>query len=86
MAYSRNNPPTAIQACPLQNPCKEKAETDDALLKASAEQIKHLTGNDVITEGKLPLDDQNGGPMMMSADATPCQQQAYRLDVTLPQV
>jgi hypothetical protein len=76
--FSRSVPPQAVLPC--QTPCAVGKRNDDDLSKGTQKLIKEITGQSVQATGMAPGD---GGPMMYSADSSPCQRQAYQLGPTL---
>ncbi len=74
--FSRSRKPSAVSACPCQSPCVTARQDDDALVTAVAQRSKRLTGQELVTSGKLPYDES---PMKMSADSSPCEQLAFTI-------
>ena len=76
--FSRSERPSAVAQC--KSACVAKRRKDDTLSSAVQKRIKALTGRTEPATGREPGDD---GPVMMSADDSPCQRQANQLGSTL---
>ena len=76
--FSRSEQPSAVAPC--KTACVAKRQSDDTLFAGVQLRIKALTGRSEPATAREPGDD---GPVMMSADDSPCQRQANQLGSTL---
>ena len=68
--FSRSEQPSAVAPC--KTACVAKRQSDDTLFAGVQLRIKALTGRSEPATAREPGDD---GPVMMSADDSPCQRQ-----------
>lgn len=78
MTFDRNQPATGITGCVT--PCCAAKGADNQLSAATQARMQSLTG---YAEPATGLPPNEGGPVMYSADASPCAKQAMTLGPTL---
>lgn len=79
--FSSTSTINAMAGCPP-DPCAASSCIDDGLVSAVADRTKRLTGEEMVTTGKLPGD---FGPQLVAADTPKCKLAAYRMGETVRQ-